>query len=185
MSRTALRILTATALLTTAVACKNELSTSAFSNLPARFTLQNVQQAPALFTACHSMGEFCTITTDGKRYIFQGSSPEPSYVNVLAVNGYTGFYMGLSGFIVGLPTIMEMGMDVHRMVCFDLACSNCYQNYNITKPLALQEGYAYCRNCKRTYDLNNLGVIAKGEGGRPLYRYRISYVSQTLIINNR
>jgi hypothetical protein len=48
------------------------------------------------------------------------------------------------------------------VVCFDLACSNCYQDYNITKPLTVKEGTATCNSCKRTYDLNNTGFIIKG-----------------------
>ena len=33
-----------------------------FSRLPAHFTMDNIYQSPVLYTACNSMGEFCTIT---------------------------------------------------------------------------------------------------------------------------
>ena len=94
-----------------------------FCNLPAKFLFENTYQAPALHTACNSMGEFCTITfsKDGKQFIFKGSSKEPSYVNLTAIAGYTGFNLGLSGLIVGLPNIPEIGKSDPQVVCFDLA----------------------------------------------------------------
>ncbi|MBO7067602.1 MAG: hypothetical protein J6W52_02835 [Bacteroidaceae bacterium] len=156
-----------------------------YCNLPAKFVLENAYQAPVLYTACNSMGEFCTITSDGKQFIFRGSSREPSYVNITALAGYSGFYLGLSGLIVGLPNIPEIGETASKVVCFDLACSNCYEDYNITKPLTVKEGSATCASCKRVYDLNNTGFISKGEAGRALYRYRVSYANNTLVVSNR
>ena len=158
-----------------------------YCNLPAKFIFENAYQAPALYTACNSMGEFCTITysKDGKQFVFKGSAKEPSYVNLTAIAGYTGFHLGLSGLIVGLPNIPEIGQTESKVVCFDLACSNCYQDYNITKPLVVQEGTATCNSCKRTYDLNSTGFITKGEAGKPLYRYRVSYINTTLGVSNR
>ena len=156
-----------------------------YSNLRAKFVLENTYQAPALHTACNSMGEFCTITSNGKQFVFKGSAKEASYVNLTALNGYSGFYLGLSGLIVGLPSIPEMGATDSKVVCFDLACSNCYEDYNITKPLTLHnDGTATCASCKRTYDLNNTGFISNGEAGRALYRYRVSYVNYTLVVSN-
>ena len=158
-----------------------------FCNLPAKFLFENTYQAPALHTACNSMGEFCTITfsKDGKQFIFKGSSKEPSYVNLTAIAGYTGFNLGLSGLIVGLPNIPEIGKSDPQVVCFDLACSNCYNDYNITKPLTVQNGTATCNSCKRTYDLNNTGFVSKGEAGKSLFRYRVNYINNTLVVSNR
>ena len=157
-----------------------------YSSLPAKFVMENTYQAPALYTACNSMGEFCTITSNGKQFIFKGSSKDASYVNLTALNGYSGFYLGLSGLIVGLPNILEIGKTESQVVCFDLACPNCYENYNITKPLTLNnDGTATCASCKRIYNLNNTGFISSGEAGRALYRYRVSYVNNTLVVSNR
>ncbi len=166
-------------------ACQNADYT--YSNLPAKFLFENAYQAPALYTACNSMGEFCTITysKDGKQFVFKGSAKEPSYVNLTAITGYSGFHLGLSGLIVGLPNIPEIGKTESQVICFDLACSNCYNDYNITKTLVIQNGTATCNSCKRTYDLNNTGFISNGEAGKPLFRYRVSYVSNTLIVSNR
>ena len=131
------------------------------------------------------MGEFCTITSDGQRYLFTDASNHTSPINATAIQAYGIPYLGLSGFIVGRLTIPEIGESDTRVVCFDRACSNCYHNYNITKPLVLQSsGYAKCNSCGRTYNLNDIGNISDGPQGRPLYRYRVSYFNYVLVINN-
>lgn len=168
-------------------ACKEDAEvTNTFCNLPARFTMQNTYQAPALYTACQSMGEFCTITIskDGNQFIIEGSK-ETDKVNINADAAYTGFNLGLSGLVVGLPNIPEMGRDYSVVTCYDLACSNCYETHHFAKKMTLREGTATCPSCHRTYNLNDRGIIATGEGGRSLYRYRTSYVGSTLVINNR
>ena len=157
-----------------------------FCNLPARLTIENVQQAPVLYTACESMGEYCTITSDGQHFIFTDATNHTSSINITAITGYSGYYLGLSGFIVGKQTVPETGEDFVRVVCYDRTCPNCYQEYNITKPLALQiGGYAKCNGCGRTYNLNDIGNVSDGPAGRSLYRYRVNYVGNALVINNR
>lgn len=181
--------LCATAALAALCGCKGDDDAhSTFCNMPARLMVQNTLQAPALHNALNNMGEFCTVTTtkDGKRFAFKGSGKETSYINITADNDYSGFFLGLSGLIVGLPNIPEMGKDVPSVVCFDLACSNCYEAYTITKPLAMQDGgYGKCASCGRTYNLNDNGIVASGPAGRNLYRYRVSYINTTLFVNNR
>ena len=168
------------------VSCKDGEVSNKYCNLPARLTVENVQQAPILFTACESMGEYCYVTSDGQRFLFTDATNHTSAINITAMSGYSGYYLGLSGFIVGKLNIPEMGEDFVRVVCYDRACSNCYQNYNITKPLQLQiGGYAKCNSCGRTYNLNDVGNTSDGPAGRPLYRYRVSYIENTLVINNR
>jgi len=181
------RLMTAVCCLLTIWGCTDNTDYT-YSNLPAKFVFENAYQAPALYTACNSMGEFCTITysKDGKQFIFKGSAKEPSYVNLTAINGYSGFYLGLSGLIVGLPNIPEIGKTESQVVCFDLACSNCYNDFSITKPLTLQtDGTATCASCKRTYNLNNTGFISNGNAGKPLFRYRVTYAGNTLVVSNR
>ena len=168
------------------IACSDAEVNNKYCNMAARLTIENVQQAPVLFTACESMGEYCTIQNDGQRFCFTNAAGKTSFINVTAIADYKGYYPGLSGFIVGKLTIPEVGEDFVRVVCYDLACSNCYQTNNITKPLSLQTGgFAKCHSCGRTYNLNDGGnVTAAGPGGRPLYRYRVNYISYALIINN-
>ena len=92
--------------------------------------------------------------------------------------------MGLSGFIVGLPNILEVGETQPEVNCYDLACRNCYEDSYVMRQLTLQEeGYASCSRCGRTYDLNNLGQVKCGLGSQ-LYRYCASYNNNTLTINN-
>ena len=52
-----------------ATGCKEDEEVyNTYSNLPAKFTMQNTLQAPALHNALNNMGEFSTvtITKDGK-----------------------------------------------------------------------------------------------------------------------
>ena len=165
--------------------CKDGEVNNKYCNLRARLTIENVPQAPVLFTACESIGEYCTVKSDGQRFIFTDATNHTSAINITAITGYSGYYLGLSGFIVGRLTIPEIGESDTRVVCFDLACSNCYQNYHITKPLVLQTGgYAKCNNCGRTYNLNDCGTVSDGPAGRNLYRYRVNYLGLVLVINN-
>ena len=167
------------------IACSDGDVNNKYSNLRARLTIENVTQAPVLFTACESMGEYCIVKSDGQRFLFTNAAGKTDPINITAISGYNGFYLGLSGLIVGKLTIPEMGEDFVRVVCFDLACSNCYQNYNVTKNLILlPSGYAKCNGCGRTYNLNDCGTISDGPAGRNLYRYRVSYVGYALVINN-
>lgn len=89
---------------------------------------------------------------------------------------------------MGLPTIPEMLEQECKITCYDLCCSNCYQEYHIQKHMDLQiGGISTCPSCQRSYDLNNQGIIASGEAGRSLFRYYVNYYSptQTLIVDNK
>lgn len=159
---------------------------SRFAHIYVRFVMENILQAPVLYTACYSMGEFCTITAKNQQFIFENTRQQ-NVVNLTATNNYEGFSLGLStGLIVGLPTIPEMGAMQSQVVCFDLACANCYRDYSICKRMQLKEGEkVYCQSCKRTYDLNNQGIICDGNEGRPLYRYKVSVNGNSLVVNNQ
>lgn len=171
-------------LLAALVSCSDGITSNRFCTLPARFNYTPVTSVHQLYAACNSLGEWCTITASSTQFIFsnpQGSTP----VSQTAVNNYNRPYMGLSGFIVGTPTIPEMGADLPIVTCFDLACSNCYAEATVTKRMELRQGgISYCPRCHRTYDLNNTGQVSLGDPGRPLYRYRVLYGSNTLSINN-
>lgn len=134
------------------------------------------------------MGEWCKITlsTSGDKFLFSKPTGTPGEANREAMSGYTGFYMGLAGFIVGLPYEAELGETIVKVMCFDLACRNCYEETDfLVRDLTLQEnGKAYCSRCQRTYDLNNTGQVYSGTAGKPLYRYRVYYNNNTLSIHN-
>lgn len=152
-----------------------------YANLPARFRVQYVQTIPPLNAALNSMGEFATITQRTNVYIYsniQTSTQRP-------ITDADRNYMGLSGFIVGKPNIPPLGSDVSQVVCYDLACPNCYEEQVVTREMQLQSGgKCYCRLCQRTYDLNNQGYVTNGSSGKSLYRYRVTYQNNTLLINN-
>lgn len=157
---------------------------SKYSNLVARFSFSPVTSAPPLLAACTSPGEWTTIRSVNQQFIFENPATSLS-VNKTALTAYQS-YICLSGFIVGTPTIPEMGDDVATLSAYDLACSNCYHDRNVTKRLTLQQaGRAHCTSCLRTYDLNNIGQVCQGEPGINLYRYRVYYGNNTLSISNR
>ncbi|MCD8302424.1 MAG: hypothetical protein LUC44_05325 [Prevotellaceae bacterium] len=188
VSRIAL-ILAAWALLPTA--CSDALTTNKYSSLPAKFSYTPVSSISQLYTSCNSQGEWCTIKLSNGKFYFTNLTGTGEATQT-ALNGYTGFYMGLCGFIVGLPNIPELGNDYSVVTCYDLACSNCYAERSVTKQLTLMSGgYAHCSACDLTYNLNNLGVVSdegKNNFGftkfRSLYRYRVYYGNDTLSINN-
>ena len=165
--------------------CNDDLVSNKYCNLPARFTFSPVSSISQLNSSCNNPGEWCTITLSGNKFYFTKSDGSQGEANRTAIEGYTGFYMGLSGFIVGLPNIPEMGESVSVVTCYDLACRNCYDNFSVTKRMTLQEsGYAQCPSCNRTYNLNNTGIVSSGDAGKPLFRYRVYFNGNTLSINN-
>ena len=154
-----------------------------YNNKPARFRVQFVQTIPPLNAALNGMGEFVTITQRTDVYIYSNTQTSFSRPVTSADRDYN--YMGLSGFIVGLPNIPPLGSSVSQVVCYDLACPNCYEEQVVTREMQLQAGgKCYCRLCQRTYDLNNQGYVVSGTSGKSLYRYRVVYQNNTLLINN-
>ncbi len=169
-----------------------ETAESTFSTYTARFSYSPVNAVPNLYRACTSLGEFCSITyPPGTKYIIKSpSTPSaPDYIMRTAIQGYQGFILGLgNGLIVGLPNMPAMLEQESHVICYDLCCPNCHRDYNILKQLELDtDGTALCHSCNRSYDMNNQGIVARGEGGRSLYRYYVHYnsMSQSLSVNNR
>ncbi len=167
------------------VSCNDSLVSNKYCNLPANFSFTPVISISQLYSSCESQGEWCSITVKNSKFYFTKPNGSQGQANMLAQQGYSGFYMGLSGFIVGLPNIPEMGATLPVVTCYDLACRNCYDDFGITRQLTLKEsGYAFCSRCQRTYNLNNTGQVSDGNAGNPLYRYRVYYGNNTLSINN-
>ena len=161
-------------------------SDSLYYHIPARLVVENVYQAQALYTACNSMGEFCSVTMDAKKIYIQGSKENSELVRTAIGSNYDNTILGLGGLIIGLPSLPEIGKDVSQVVCFDLNCPNCYEQYGgISKRMELSGTTSRCRSCNRTYDLNSMGIVSSGEGGRALFRYKVSYVGTALVVSNR
>lgn len=176
--------LACTAFLAVLSSCKEEVQNT-YSDYHAYFVCQNVNTVPPLNAALNSLGVFCTIRYDRSRFLFTDETGHSTPVNATAIAGNSSLQMGIAGFIVGLPSIPELGSSISVTVCYDLACPNCYSAYNISRSLQLEEGgYAACASCGRTYSLNNQGQISAGDGGISLFRYRVSYSGNVMVINN-
>lgn len=161
-----------------------------YCNIRARFIVPNVLSvSPTLYRSCTSLGEFCTITNpvgDALRIHFKSIGTSDAY-NMTALQDRT-VVLGLGGFIVGLPSIADHFDEEPKVVCFDLTCPYCYEEYNISHLMQYARlGFVDCTSCGRSYDLNNSGIVSSGEAGRPLFRYRVSFYPSTnsLSIDNR
>lgn len=168
-----------------------EKADNRYSAYRAYFRYNPVSAKPNLFRACTSLGEFCSITyPPGVNYVVKSPSTSSSvdYIARTALQGYQGFVLGIGGgLVVGMPVLPEMLEQESRVVCYDLCCPNCYQDYHILKQMALYVGgLASCSSCQRSYDLNNQGIVSKGDAGRSLFRYYVDYYSptQTLTVSN-
>lgn len=168
-----------------------EKADNRYSAYRAYFRYNPVSAKPNLFRACTSLGEFCSITyPPGVNYVIKSPSTSSSvdYIARTALQGYQGFVLGIGGgLVVGMPVLPEMLEQESRVVCYDLCCPNCYQDYHILKQMALYVGgLASCSSCQRSYDLNNQGIVSKGDAGRSLFRYYVDYFSptQTLTVSN-
>lgn len=156
-----------------------------YTRIPAYFIHNYTNTVPQLNAALNSPGEFAVIRSDRQYFLFTNLIGT-TQVNATALNNYGSFQMGRCGFIVGLPNIPEPGADFSKVVCFDLVCANCDRDQHISPRLELREaGQAECTRCKRTYNLNSGGIVSKGTAGISLYRYRVTYNDNTLIIRNR
>lgn len=165
-------------------ACSEDAETL-YANTPAFFRFQPVTSAPQLYTALNSPGMFCAITFTSTHYVFTGPDGGTSSFPRTATEAYgKPFY--ISGFLVGTPAIPDMESGTAG-VAYDLACANCDADDGITRPVAFKSGTTVgCERCERVYDLNNGGRVCEGEGGRSLYRYRLSYSepNNSLLISN-
>lgn len=159
-----------------------------YSNITAHFSFRPVDAVPALHRACTVPGQFCKITDpigSQGRYKVESPGSNADYIVKTQTEYYTAgsVVLGMGGLIIGMPTIPEMLSDQIRVVCFDASCPNCKgQNMQLQTG-----GYAQCQLCLRTYDMNNQGIVSKGDGVRALYRLYCSYNAALLqvVVNNR
>ncbi len=166
------------------ISCQEDVQ-STYSDYPAYFVCQYVNTVPPLNAALNGLGVFATIRYDRSRFLFTDESGNTTAVNATAISANASIQMGIAGFIVGLPSIPELGSVTSVPICYDLACPNCFETYSISRSLQLETGgSATCASCDRTYDLNNQGIVSSGDAGSSLYRYRITYTGNTMIINN-
>lgn len=157
-----------------------------YSSLPARLVVQTVAACPALYMAVGNPGQWCTVQGGANNTYVVTGAKETSQMNLTQMTGYQGFYLGLAGLIIGMPNIPEVGADMPRVTCYDLACPNCWREIVVGRALTIDHvsGYAVCGRCSRRYNLNNQGIAVSEEGGHPLERYRIQYNGTSLTVSN-
>ena len=182
------------ALAVTGILSSCEKAENLYSRYYAYFRYTPVSAKPNLYRACTSLGEFCSITYPpgaAQNYVVKSPSTSSNvdYIPRTALQGYQDFILGIGGgLILGMPMIPEMLEQESNVVCFDLCCSNCYQDYHIQKHLNMNlGGQASCISCGRTYDLNNMGIVSAGDAGRSLFRYYVHYhmSTQTVTVSNK
>lgn len=171
------------AVLLFAAACEGDTVESKYSNYRASFTFSPVTSVAPLYGALNGFGEYCAIWADANYYHFS-SLVGSAQVNKTALAVYTTFISLGGGFIVGRSSLSDIGSAEYPLVCYDRICPNCYRN-DYYKAMRIEEnGCCVCDRCRRTYDMNNGGTIVEGDKGRKLIRYRMTYASNTLAINN-
>ncbi len=168
-------------------ACADDITSNKYSSYSAYYSCDHVMSLPALYHAVNNQGMWCTITMNTAATILYFTSTTESSEELVTKNTYyKKFALGIgTGLIVGLPNIPELGADSPVVTCYDLSCSNCWEDSYVTRHMTLQEsGYAKCNKCGRTYNLNDQGLVSDGESGKSLYRYRVYYSGNNLSVSN-
>ena len=162
-----------------------------YSNHRAYFVFDNQQHLnPALTSAMNAMvpGIFCRISVlNGARLDFttnQGMSESSDLTayelqRTIILGAYNG-----SGIIVGFGSLN----NPPTFYAYDAQCPNCYEEngmprYQLTMSTI---GQASCKQCGRSYDMNNDGIVCVGIDGKKLIRYRATTTGPTgvLSVNN-
>jgi len=137
-----------------------------------------------------SPGTFCRIYKKGDNYFyFESNQGLSSRSAANAVDQKRTCILGVyneSGIIVGYGTLGESG----NLYAYDAQCPNCYEETGLPRyTLSMNDaGKASCGKCKRTYDMNNGGIITGGgnKNDRKMIRYRAQYSEERriLTVNN-
>lgn len=175
-------MLTMTGLLSAAlfVACGDV--ESEFSTAPCALYFDNQTHNNATLAAAMTplSGIFVTITTTSKSgaqyFVFtnnQGHSSPPVVFDAKDKQRQQAgqLILGLNGAI-----IVGYGFSTSQtFYAYDRECPNCFDSNALplrSYPLKVNSaGIASCSNCHRTYDLNNGGIIASGNGGKKMTRF--------------
>ena len=87
-----------------------------------------------------------------------------------------------NGLVIGFSALNQ------QLYAFDLQCPNCLKTHYpyVKYPLKWSNNgnWLKCESCQRSYDLNNGGIVASGESGLKLLRYRSDYTGQMLFVRN-
>lgn len=136
-----------------------------------------------LHSALNNPGMWCTIKVGAKTYDFINAEGRSATYPRVADEVY-GRPECISGYLVGTPSVPDMNMQF-LPVAYELACPNCYEQAMVQVALdfsGLEE--MGCPRCDRRYDLTNGGIVSSSEGGKRLYRYRLTYANDMLVVMN-
>lgn len=141
-----------------------------YASWSVRFVFKEVNTTAPLRAALNNPGQFCQITFPSGKYLFKDHDGKEVLYTPTATSSYFKPYGFLSGFIVGSPAIPDF--TGQSIVAYDLACPNCHESSEITRPLHFTSiSTLQCARCGCVYDLNNAGNEQRGKS-RALYRYR-------------
>ena len=163
-------------------ACGDMQIQSEFSTAPCSLFFDNQTEhkdATLAQAMTQYSGVFTTITTttqSGAQYFVftnnQGGSSRVAFGAKDKLRQQSGqFILGLNGgLIVGYGNSTD-GV----FYAYDRECPNCFDSNALplhSYPLKVNNiGIASCSHCHRTYDLNNGGIIASGNGGKKMTRF--------------
>lgn len=151
-----------------------------YSGYPCNFIFDNtasrsVKLAEATNPA--SPGMFCHVSVSGKYFVFETNTAPGQTERVVftAIDEQRSINLGIyneSGIIVGYGNLNSPP----TFYAYDNQCPNCYKETNLPRyGLRMDSsGKATCGRCHRTYDMNNGGIVASGDGGDKLIRYHAS-----------
>ncbi len=159
-------------LLALTTGCKDDSTNNTYSSDRAFMKFRPVTAVPLLYTACNSMGEFVAVSIGTNTFNFTtAAGKSSSYPFTAEIKNY-GQPECVSGFIIGISTQPDMNLQ-YPLLCYELACPNCYKDSYIQTQLRFSATEELtCPRCKRSYSLQNQGVVTKGNEGRPLLQYR-------------
>ncbi len=157
--------------LLTLSSCSNEANDT-YAHERAFLKFAPVSGVIPLLTAVQNNGLFCSIRLGTNTFEFRCSDGSTAtYPYTADIKNY-GQPQCVSGFVVGHSSLPDLNMN-YPLLAYDLVCPNCYEQSLITPTLSFsgQEELS-CSRCKRTYDLQQNGIVKSGEAGRSLLRYR-------------
>lgn len=171
------RIMMAVAVAMLLAACSN--AESEYSKQQCYLVFDNAEHNdPTLASAliATAPGTFCRIYIKGAgKFAFQTNRGLESETAMNSKDAMRTCILGVyneSGIIVGYGTLGG------TLYAYDAQCPNCYAEAAMPRYLLAMtdSGLAKCRTCGRTYDMNNGGIIAGGQGnGRKMTRYHATY----------
>lgn len=151
-----------------------------FSSAPCYVQVDNSKHQDATLASAmnpSSPGVFCIVSRQSKAgatyFAFSNNVGQSSTSIYNAIDKRLTLVFGLNnGVIVGYGNLSSPAV----FYAYDVECPNCFNPQALpvkSRPLKLSSnGIATCAVCKREYNLNNGGVIAKGDGGKKITRYR-------------